>query len=109
MSSGTPRTEISTATSHPIDHGSRLVFISAGVIITKDRIALLKLARRIWNEYQVSLATEQRSAKLPIDLLTSTVTAFDKAQLRMRRGVMGSCPVLIVAANEATWNGKAYI
>ena len=47
--------------------------------------------------------------KLPIDLTTSTVTAFDKAQMRMRRGVMGSCPVLIVAANETTWNGQPYI
>jgi hypothetical protein len=41
-------------------------------------------------------------------LTTSTVTAFDKAQMRMRRGVMGSCPVLIVAANAATWNGQPF-
>lgn len=82
--------------------------ISAGVIITKDRLALLNLARRIWSHHQVTLPSEHRSAKLPIDLTTSTVTAFDKAQMRMRRGVMGSCPVLIVAANEATWNGMPY-
>jgi hypothetical protein len=82
--------------------------ISAGVIITKDRLSLLALARRIWAEYQLTLPEEERVRKLPIDLTTSTVTAFDKAQMRMRRGVMGPCPVLIVAANESTWNGQAH-
>lgn len=82
--------------------------ISAGVIITKDRLALLRLARQIWADYQATLPEEDRVAKLPIDLTTSTVTAFDKAQMRVRRGVMGSCPVLIVAATESTWNGNPY-
>lgn len=82
--------------------------ISAGVIITKDRLQLLRLARRIWAEYQATLPDGEQDKKLPIDLATSTVTAFDKAQLRVRRGVMGTCPVLIVAATEATWNGKPY-
>lgn len=82
--------------------------ISAGVIITKDRLALLRLARRLWADHQAKLGDEVRNAKLPIDLTSSTVTAFDKAQLRVRRGVMGSCPVLIVAATEATWNGRPY-
>ena len=83
--------------------------ISAGVIITKDRLALLQLARRLWGTYQDTLPEDERNPKLPIDLSTSTVTAFDKAQMRVRRGVMGSCPVLIVAANEATWNGNPYL
>lgn len=83
--------------------------ISAGIIITKDRLSLLALARRLWGEYQATLPADQRSPRLPIDLSTSTVTAFDKAQLRVRRGVMGSCPILIVAANAATWNGLPYI
>jgi hypothetical protein len=82
--------------------------ISAGVIITKDRLSLLRLARRLWTEYQATLAEEQRNPKLPIDLTTSTTTTFDKAQLRLRRGVMGTCPVLIIAASEVTWNGKPY-
>lgn len=82
--------------------------ISAGIIVTKDRLALLKLARSLWREYQAIVPEGQRSQGLPIDLATSTVTAFDKAQLRVRRGVMGSCPVLIIAANERTWNGKPY-
>jgi hypothetical protein len=81
--------------------------ISAGVIITKDRLSLLNLARRIWAEYQSTLDPAEHS-RMPIDLTTSTVTAFDKAQMRVRRGVMGSCPVLIVGATEATWNGKPY-
>lgn len=82
--------------------------ISAGVIITKDRLSLLKLARRIWSEYQATRPEADRTARLPIDLTTSTVTAFDKAQMRVRRGVMGTCPVLIVAASERTWDGQPY-
>ena len=82
--------------------------ISAGVIITKDRLSLLNLARKLWADYQQTVAPEERNPRLPIDLQTSTVTAFDKAQMRVRRGVMGSCPVLIVAANEFTWNGQPF-
>ncbi|WP_408589691.1 BglII/BstYI family type II restriction endonuclease [Novosphingobium sp.] len=82
--------------------------IAAGVIITKDRLSLLNLARRLWLDHQQTLDEEARNPKLPIDLNTSTVTAFDKAQMRVRRGVMGSCPVLIVAANESTWNGQPF-
>jgi hypothetical protein len=82
--------------------------IAAGVIITKDRPALLRLARRIWSEYLATLHEDEQNQRIPIDLTTSTVTAFDKAQLRVRRGVMGTCPVLIVGANEATWNGRPY-
>ncbi|WP_315768457.1 MULTISPECIES: BglII/BstYI family type II restriction endonuclease [unclassified Bradyrhizobium] len=82
--------------------------ISAGVIITKDRLSLLNLARRIWSEYQATLPEAERKTRLPIDLTTSTVTAFDKAKMRVRRGVMGTCPVLIVAASERTWDGQPY-
>lgn len=82
--------------------------IAAGVIITKDRLSLLSLARRLWSDYQLTLNEEARNPRLPIDLHTSTVTAFDKAQMRVRRGVMGACPVLIIAADESTWNGQPY-
>lgn len=82
--------------------------ISAGVIITKDRLRLLSLARQIWANYQTTLPVAERNTRLPIDLTTSTVTAFDKAQMRVRRGVMGTCPVLIVAASERTWDGQPY-
>ncbi|WP_438501499.1 BglII/BstYI family type II restriction endonuclease [Methylosinus sp. 3S-1] len=82
--------------------------ISAGVVITKDRPRLLALARQIWGDYEATLPEEERTHKLPIDLSTSTVTAFDKAQMRLRRGVMGTCPVLIVAATEKTWDGTPY-
>lgn len=82
--------------------------ISAGVIITKDRLSLLALARRLWSDYQLTQPEEKRSMKLPIDLTTSTTTTFDKAELRMKRGVMGPCPVLVIAASEVTWNGQPY-
>lgn len=83
--------------------------ISGAIIITKERHALLRLARRIWADYQMTLLEDERTAKLPIDLSTSTTTTFDKAELRMRRGVMGSCPLLIVGADESTWNGQPYV
>jgi len=82
--------------------------ISAGVIITKDRLSLLNLARLLWQDYQGAVPDELKTTKLPIDLTTSTTTTFDKAQLRVRRGVMGTCPILIVGANEATWNGSPF-
>jgi hypothetical protein len=82
--------------------------ISAAVLITQDRAALKKLAKRIWAEHQDTLPTSERNTKLPIDLGTSTTTNFEKAALRVRRGVMGTCPLLIVAATQATWNGKPY-
>ncbi len=82
--------------------------ISAGVLITKDRESLLKLATRLWSIYQHSRLDGERDFTLPIDLKTSTTTTFDKAALRVRRGVMGTCPVLIVAASEKTWDGSPY-
>jgi hypothetical protein len=83
--------------------------ISAAVIVTKDRKPLLELARMLWLNYQNTLPKAEQVSKLPIDLTTSTVTAFDKAQMRVRRGIMGACPVLIVAADQKTWNGQPYV
>lgn len=82
--------------------------ISAGVIITKDRIPLRDLTRRLWADYLETLPDDQRDQGIPVNFSTSTVTSFDKAEMRVRRGVMGSCPILIVGANEATWNGQPY-
>ncbi|MGC9223654.1 MAG: hypothetical protein ACP5E2_06995, partial [Terracidiphilus sp.] len=82
--------------------------ISAAVLITQDRIKLKELAERLWGDYQQTLPEEQRKPKLPIDLATSTTTNLEKAALRVRRGVMGTCPLLIVAATPATWNQKSY-
>lgn len=83
--------------------------ISAGVIVTKNRIPLRDLTRKLWADYLKALPVPPPSQKIPVDLSTSTVTSFDKAEMRVRRGVMGSCPILIVGANEATWNGKPYV
>lgn len=83
--------------------------ISAGVIITRDRLSLLELARELWADYQEKLPSDARSSKLPIDLTTSTTTTFDKAELRVKRGVMGACPVLIIGASRQTWNGQPFV
>jgi hypothetical protein len=82
--------------------------ISAGVLITQDRLALKALAEELWANHQNSMPADQRSRKLPIDLDTSTTTNLEKAALRVRRGVMGTCPLLIVAATRATWSGTPY-
>lgn len=82
--------------------------ISAAVLITQDRLALKELAERLWADHQQALDVDLRNPKLPIDLSTSTTTNLEKAALRVRRGVMGTCPLLVVAATQATWNGKPY-
>lgn len=82
--------------------------IAAAVLITQDRLSLKALAERLWSEHQATLAEDQRNPKLPIDLGTSTTTNLEKAALRVRRGVMGTCPLLVVAATEATWNGRPF-
>lgn len=82
--------------------------ISAGVVITKDLASLRTLARRLWIDYQATLPELERSPRLPIDLGTTTTTTFEKAQLRLRRGVMGACPVLIIGVTENTWSGEPY-
>ncbi len=82
--------------------------ISAAVLITQDRLKLKALAHRIWGNHLASLPEADRDQKLPIDLGTSTTTNLEKAELRVRRGVMGTCPLLVVAATEATWNGKPF-
>lgn len=82
--------------------------ISAAVLITQDRAGLKTLAEKLWADYQATLPADQQSSKLPIDVGTSTTTNLEKAALRVRRGVMGTCPLLIVAATPATWNGKPY-
>src|SRR5699024_3647341 len=82
--------------------------ISAAVLITQDRLVLKQLAEKLWADYQETLPEKQRDSKVPIDLNTSTTTNLVKAALRVRRGVMGTCPLLIVAATKATWNGDPY-
>lgn len=82
--------------------------ISAAVLITQDRVRLKNLAERLWGDYQKTLPETERNKKLPIDLATSTTTNLEKAALRVRRGVMGTCPLLIVAAIPATWNQQPY-
>lgn len=82
--------------------------ISAAVIITQDRLSLKKLAHSLWDQYQQTLPEHERNPKLPIDLGTSTTTNLEKAALRVRRGVMGTCPLLVVAATDSTWNRKPY-
>lgn len=83
--------------------------ISAAVLITQDRLALKALAHEVWGAYQNTLPPEDRDPKLPIDLGTSTTTNLEKAALRVRRGVMGTCPLLVVAATRSTWNGQPFV
>lgn len=66
------------------------------------------LADRLWRNYLGTLPDDQRNQRLPIDLSTSTTTSLEKAALRVRRGIMGTCPLLVVAVTEATWNGMPY-
>lgn len=82
--------------------------ISGAVLITQDRVRLKQLAEKLWAAHQATLPESQRNPRLPIDLGTSTTTNLEKAALRIRRGVMGTCPLLVVAATPETWNGRPY-
>jgi len=82
--------------------------ISAAVLITQNRAELKVLAEELWSAFQASLPADRRNSKLPIDINTSTTTNIEKAALRVRRGVMGTCPLLVIAATRATWNGRPY-
>jgi len=82
--------------------------INGAVIITKDRLPLLKLGRELWRDYQATTPAGQPLAKFPIDLTTSTTTSFDKAEIRIKRAGAGTCPVLIVGVSEQTWDGTPF-
>jgi hypothetical protein len=87
-------------------HGSGV--LTAGVIITKHQQSLKSLVRRLWDQWNATLPPDERNNKLPIDMGTSTTTNFEKAGLRVRRGVMGTCPLLIVGLSEKSWSGEPY-
>jgi hypothetical protein len=82
--------------------------ISAGIIVTQDRVRLKELASQLWRDYQETLPRDDRKSKLPIDLDTSTTTNLEKAALRVRRGVMGTCPLLVIVVTPETWNQQPY-
>src|SRR5699024_7879592 len=97
--------------------------INGAAIITKSRIELLDLARRLYVRYQRCLPEDQRTPKfnpnkddesqlkslnLPIDLKTSTTTAFDKAEIRLKRQGAGTCPVHIIGVGLGTWSGEEF-
>lgn len=82
--------------------------IDGAVIITKDRKPLLQLARDIWSRYNDTLPEDQRIKKLPVDLSSATTTSFDKAEDRIKRGGAGTCPLLIVAVTDKTWDGTEF-
>lgn len=82
--------------------------LTAAVIITKHQQSLKALVRRLWDEWNAGLPPDVRTGKLPIDMDTSTTTNFEKAGLRVRRGVMGTCPLLVVGLSEKSWSGEPY-
>ncbi|WP_318656432.1 BglII/BstYI family type II restriction endonuclease [Scrofimicrobium canadense] len=83
--------------------------ITAAVIITKHQASLRSLLNRLWGDYNNARDIQLQVTKPPIDMATSTTTNFEKAELRIRRGVMGTCPLLVMGVSESTWNGKAYL
>lgn len=100
-----------------------LGLINGAVIITKTRRELLILARQLYARYQRRLPADQRhpkfdpnkddnsqstGLKLPIDLTTSTVTSFDKAEIRVKRQGAGTCPILIIGVGVGAWNGNEF-
>lgn len=100
-----------------------LGLINGASIITKSRLELLTLARRLYAKYQRQLPPDSQdpkfdpqkdddaqpaTLKLPIDLTTSTTTTFDKAEIRVKRQGAGTCPILIIGVGKDAWNGTAF-
>ncbi|MRG59858.1 restriction endonuclease [Agromyces sp. CFH 90414] len=82
--------------------------IDGAVIITKDRKPLLDLAREVWTRHQATVPVAERSAKLPVDLTSTTTTSFDKATERIRRGGAGTCPLLVIGVGREAWDGSDF-
>lgn len=36
------------------------------------------------------------------------MTSFDKAEIRVKRGGAGNCPVVIIAVTDRTWDGTPF-
>lgn len=83
--------------------------ISGAVIITKELEEQRLLCQELLAEWNNRAPQEEMVSKSPIDLGTTTTTTFDKAALRIRRGVNGTCPLLIVGVGRNAWNKKPYL
>lgn len=82
--------------------------IVGAVLITKHLTSLRVLANKLWSDYQEKIHPSRQNPKLPMDVGTTTTTTFEKSELRIKRGTGGTCPLLIVAVSDKTWNGKPY-
>lgn len=82
--------------------------LSGAVIITKELDEQRLLMRELLDDWNSHVPESEQLQKSPIDLGTTTTTNFSKAALRLRRGVHGTCPLLIVGVGRQAWNRKPY-
>lgn len=83
--------------------------LSGAVIITKELEEQRVLRDELLNKWNEQAPDDEKVLKSPIDLKTTTTTNFGKAALRMRRGVNGTCPLLIVGVGRNAWNNQPYM
>lgn len=82
--------------------------LSGAVIITKELEQQRRLRDELLGGWNSQAPDDERVVKSPIDLSTTTTTTFEKAALRMKRGVNGTCPLLIVGVGRNAWNKQPY-
>ena len=78
--------------------------ISLAVLITRVQDSTKMLAKRVWDEYTATRPS-LAGCEQPVTYSTTTTANFEKAIQRVKRGDLGTCPILIIGIDENTWDG----
>lgn len=81
--------------------------IDAAFLITRIQEDTKRIARDAWSEF-ISANPHLKREKQPVDYGTSTTANFEKAQERILRGDLGTCPILTIGIGEKTWDKKPW-
>lgn len=81
--------------------------ISLAVLVTRAHESTKALARRVWADF-VEERPDLADCKQPVDYSTTTTANFEKAVQRVKRGDLGTCPILVVGIGERAWDGQPW-
>lgn len=78
--------------------------IDASVLITRKHDETKRLTDELWNAY-IRDNPECEGQRQPVSYKTTTTANYEKALTRIRRGDLGSCPILVVGIGRNAWDG----
>lgn len=81
--------------------------IDAAVIITRIHEETRRLVDELWNQFIINNPSTH-ILKQPVRYDTTTTSNFEKAMPRIKRGDVGSCPILMVGIGREAWNGEQW-